>query len=87
MKHYQELTDVENVSIALESITSLLSAVVEATESLQKQTLQTALWNIEKQLKDLDTEFQIKFQNLWEVIRNEEIEKPKSKATKSKNKV
>lgn len=91
MKFYSELSALENVGIDLESTTALLSAVAEAVENMQAKHIQLALWNIEKQLQDLDDRFQVDFQYLWETVKEDEEkevkkdEKPKKKSKSKKS--
>ena len=81
MKYWTELMQLEDASIQLESAVATFKAVNCGIHQLSTEEMEMAYWNIEKQLTDLQERIAADFQNLFETIRDDEIE-PKKKGKK-----
>jgi hypothetical protein len=83
MKHWSELNRLETQIIRLETMRSLFSVLASGAEESSAEDVQNALWHIEGSLSDIHNELRNDFDNLWQVISEdddkEEIEKIKKK--------
>ena len=82
MKYWTELMQLEDASIQLESVVATFKAVNCGIKELSAEEMQLAYWNVEKQLVDLQERIAADFQNLFETIRDDEIEPKKKKGKK-----
>ena len=81
MKYWTELMQLEDASIELESAVATFKAVNCGIEELSTQEMQLAYWNVEKQLVNIQEKIAADVQNLFETIRDDEVE-PKKKVKK-----
>ena len=82
MKYWTELMQLEDASIQLESAVATLKAVNCGIEELSTEEMQLAYWNVEKQLVNIQEQIAADVQNLFETIRDNEIEPKKKKGKK-----
>ena len=82
MKYWTELMQLEDASIQLESAVATFKAVNCGIEELSTEEMQLAYWNVEKQLVNIQEQIAADVQNLFETIRDNEIEPKKKKGKK-----
>lgn len=68
MKHFYELTEVENEIIRLNELRNLLVVVANGMDSSEKDQIESSIHHIEGSLEDICKNIADKFQHLWEVI-------------------
>jgi hypothetical protein len=72
MKYWNELTNVENELIKLDTIVSLVRSLNYAIESgVEIADVKNCLWKIEEEIDLLSRNSNIHFQELWDVVRKD----------------
>lgn len=81
MKYYHELCSLESVGCDLKGIIGILDALTTACEEMDSRRLQDALYNVVRQLEMADEQFNNRFTNLFETVRDDthEESKPRKK--------
>lgn len=71
----------ENALIEFESVYSTLKAVNCGIHQLSTEEMELALWNVERQMDNLNSRLKSDFEVLFDAVRNDE-EQPKKKKGK-----
>ena len=83
MKYWSELNRLETQIIRLETMRSLFSVLASGAEESSAEDIRSALWYVEGSLTDIHCELRSEFNDLWEVVKNDEttvlVEKFKDK--------
>lgn len=75
MKYWNELTNVENELIKLDTVVSLVRSLNFALEAgVEITDIKNCLWKIEEELELLSRNNNIHFQELWNVVRDDTLE-------------
>ena len=75
MKYWSELNNLETQIIRLETMRSLFSVLANGTEHSSDEDIRNALWYIEGSLTDIHQNLRSEFNELWEVVSNDDHEK------------
>ena len=81
MKYWTELTQFENALIEFESVYNVLKAVNCGIHQLSPDEMEMALWNVEKQMDNLNSRLKSDFEVLFDAVRGDD-EPPKKKKGK-----
>jgi hypothetical protein len=81
MKYWTELMQFENALIEFESVYNTLKAVNCGIHQLSTEEMELALWNVERQMDNLNSRLKSDFNVLFDTIRGED-EQPKKKKGK-----
>lgn len=73
MKHFTQLTNVENQVIRLAEIRHLLAVIVNGLEGSSKEEVDSAIAYIQGSVDDISEKLSEEFQTLWDMIANEDI--------------
>ena len=73
MKHFTQLTNVENQVIRLAEIRHLLAVIVNGLEGSSKEEVDSAINYIQGSVDDISEKLSEEFQTLWDMIANEDI--------------
>lgn len=79
MKYWTELMQFENTLIEFESVYNTLKAVNCGIHQLSTEEMELALWNVERQMDNLNSKLKSDFEMLFDTVRNDTEEKPKKK--------
>ena len=83
MKYFEELTDIENPIIRLNSMSSVLRVLSAGAESSDVEDVREALWYVEGSIESIHEELRIAFHELWEKVVEDDtaetVERIKSK--------
>lgn len=72
MKYWNELNNVENELIKLDTVVSLVRSLNFAIEAgVEINDIKNCLWKIEEELELLSRNSNIHFQELWDVVRED----------------
>jgi len=71
MKYYSELSDIETQIIRLDSFSSLLRVIAIGSEQANDQDIKNALWYIEGSIEDIHDCLRARFDELWDMVRDE----------------
>jgi 5-methylthioribose kinase len=71
MKHFVELTNVENQVIRLAEMRNLLAVIVNGAYSSSKEEVDSAIAYIQGSVDDISEKLSEHFQHLWDTIANE----------------
>jgi len=74
MKYWSELNRLETQIIRLETMRSLFSVMASGAEESSAEDVRNALWYIEGSLSDIHNEMRNEFDELWEVVKNDDFE-------------
>jgi len=74
MKYYSELSDIETQIIRLSSMSSVLRVISNGAEQSNDEDVRNALWYIEGSIDDIHNCLNARFNELWEVVRDEDNE-------------
>lgn len=77
VKYYEELNRLETVLIDMERASSLASAITIVHREMGWQEVESLLYLLDDLIKQVDKDFQERFQTLWNVIKEDTHEKPK----------
>ena len=83
MKYWTELMQFENSLIEFESVYSTLKAVNCGIHQLSAEEMELALWNIERQMDNLNSRLKSDFNSLFDTIRDEDAQPKKKKGKKN----
>ena len=83
MKYWTELNNLETQIIRLETIKSLFSLMASGAEQSSEEDIRNALWYVEGSLTDIHDNLRNEFNQLWEVVSQDET---KELTKKVKNK-
>lgn len=75
MKYWSELNNLETQIIRLETMRSLFSILANGVESSSDEDIRNALWYIEGSLTDIHQNLRSEFNELWEIVSNDDHEK------------
>lgn len=73
MKHFTQLTNVENQVIRLAEIRHLLAVIVNGLEGSSKEEVDSAIAYIQGSVDDISEKLSEEFQTLWDMIANSDI--------------
>jgi len=73
VKHFTQLTNVENQVIRLAEIRHLLAVIVNGLEGSSKEEVDSAIAYIQGSVDDISEKLSEEFQTLWDMIANEDI--------------
>lgn len=79
MKYYSELSRIEDSIIRLECISSMMRVVASGVSSTSVVDASNAIWHLSGSIEDIHAKLQSDFTEVWELIRNDEPKKKKSK--------
>ena len=68
MKHFAQLTNVENQVIRLAEMRHLLAVIVNGADSSSKEEVDSAIAYIEGSIDDISAKLSEEFQVLWDTI-------------------
>ena len=74
MKYWSELNRLETQIIRLETMRSLFSVMASGAEESSAEDIRNALWYIEGSLSDIHNEMRNEFDELWEVVKHDDLE-------------
>jgi hypothetical protein len=74
MKYWSELNRLETQIIRLETMRSLFSVLASGAEESSEEDVRNALWYVEGSLSDIHNEMRNEFDELWEVVKNDDFE-------------
>lgn len=86
MKHYKELTDIEDVSIDLDVLASTVRVISNGAPESNSHDVHYALHNVTDQLELLSKRLRCTFDVLFNEIREEEDKADEAKTRKAKSK-
>ena len=87
MKYYSELSNIETQIIRLSSMSSVLRVISIGAEQANTEDIRNALWYIEGSIEDIHDSLNIQFNELWEVVRDDDTPKEKHKGGMKKKKM
>ena len=73
MKHFTQLTNVENQVIRLAEIRHLLAVIVNGLEGSSKEEVDSAINYIQGSVDDISEKLSEEFQTLWDAIATDDI--------------
>jgi hypothetical protein len=83
MKYWTQLNNLESQIIRLETMRSLFSLMASGAEESSPDDIRNALWYVEGSLTDIHANLRSEFNELWEVVSNDDtkelVEKVKDK--------
>ncbi len=71
MKYYSELSNIETQIIRLGAMSSVLRVISNGAEHSSDEDVRNALWYIEGSIEDIHDSLYARFNELWEVVRDE----------------
>ena len=74
MKYWSELNRLETQIIRLETMRSLFSVMASGAEESSAEDIRNALWYVEGSLSDIHNEMRNEFDELWEVVKHDDLE-------------
>ena len=74
MKYYSELSQIETQIIRLSSMSSVLRVISIGAEQANTEDVRNALWYIEGSIEDIHDCLNARFNELWETVRDEDIQ-------------
>ena len=74
MKHWTQLTNVENQVIRLAEMRHLLAVIVNGLDGSSKEEVDSAINYIEGSVDDISEKLSKEFQTLWDMIANEDAQ-------------
>ena len=86
MKYYSELSQIETQIIRLSSMSSVLRVISIGAEQANTEDIRNALWYIEGSIEDIHDSLNVQFNELWEVVRDDDTPKEKHKGGMKKKK-
>jgi hypothetical protein len=87
MKYYGELSNIETQIIRLSAMSSVLRVISIGAEQANTEDIRNALWYIEGSIEDIHDSLNIQFNELWEVVRDDDTPKEKHKGGMKKKKM
>jgi hypothetical protein len=87
MKYYSELSNIETQIIRLSAMSSVLRVISIGAEQANTEDIRNALWYIEGSIEDIHDSLNIQFNELWEVVRDDDTPKEKHKGGMKKKKM
>ena len=72
MKHFVELTNVENQVIRLAEMRKLLAVIVNGLDGSSKEEVDSAISYIEGSIDDISAKLSEEFQTLWDAIAEDQ---------------
>ena len=83
MKHFEQLSKIEDSIIRLSSLESVLRTIASGVKETNLEDAEAALWYVSGSIEDIHKNLRYEFNELWEIVRNEGdeelIEKVKNK--------
>jgi hypothetical protein len=74
MKHWTQLTNVENQVIRLAEMRHLLAVIVNGLDGSSKEEVDSAINYIQGSVDDISEKLSNEFQTLWDMIANEDAQ-------------
>ena len=74
MKYWSELNNLETQIIRLEELRSLFSVLASGAEESSEEDIRNALWHVEDSLSDIHVNLRSEFNDLWDIISNDDQE-------------
>ena len=74
MKHFAQLTNVENQVIRLAEMRNLLAVIVNGLDGSDKEEVDSAINYIQGSIDDISAKLSDEFQTLWEMIAEDPAE-------------
>ena len=87
MKYYGELSNIETQIIRLSAMSSVLRVISIGAEQANTEDIRNALWYIEGSIEDIHDSLNVQFNELWEVVRDDDTPKEKHKGGMKKKKM
>ena len=87
MKYYSELSNIETQIIRLSAMSSVLRVISIGAEQANTEDIRNALWYIEGSIGDIHDSLNVQFNELWEVVRDDDTPKEKHKGGMKKKKM
>lgn len=83
MKHFEQLSRIEDSIIRLSSLESVLRTIASGVNQTNLEDAEAAIWYISGSIESIHSDLRSDFDELWEVVRDEGddelVEKIKSK--------
>jgi len=87
MKYYSELSNIETQIIRLSAMSSVLRVISIGAEQANEEDVRNALWYIEGSVEDIHDSLNAQFNELWEVVCDDDTPKEKHKGGMKKKKM
>ena len=86
MKYYSELSNIETQIIRLSAMSSVLRVISIGAEQANTEDIRNALWYIEGSIEDIHDSLYARFNELWDMVRDDDTPKEKHKGGMKKKK-
>jgi hypothetical protein len=73
MKYWNELIAIEEQSIRLECLTSLVNVIANGIDNSNKKEVENSIWHITGALEDINTKLKEAFSNCFDAVRDAEF--------------
>ena len=87
MKYWTQLNNLETEIIRLEEMRCLFSVLANGAEESNPEDIRSALWYIEGSLNSIHQNLRSEFNELWEIVSNDDNHKEKHKGGMKKKKM
>ena len=87
MKYWTQLNNLETEIIRLEEMRCLFSVLANGAEESNPEDIRSALWYIEGSLNSIHQNLRSEFNELWEIVSNDDNPKEKHKGGMKKKKM
>ena len=74
MKYWNELTAIEEQSIRLDCLKSLVSVVASGVDSCNREEIGNAIWHILGSLEDINDKLKLAFNECFDAVRDDDID-------------
>lgn len=79
MKYWTEMSRLETQIIRFKELQSLFNVLVNGVEESDVEDIRSALWYIEGSMRDIQENMRSEFDDLWNIIREEDWESVEDK--------
>ena len=84
MKHYKELSEIENISIDLEVFASAVRVMSFGTPEANKPDVDNMMHHISSELDKINAKLRHSFDELWDSVRKESLSETNKKTKQNK---
>ena len=74
MKYFNELSRIEDEIIRLSSLESVLRTIASGIPHTNLEDAELAVWHLAGTIENIHTNLRYEFDELWEIVRNDETE-------------
>ena len=82
MKYFNELSRIEDEIIRLSSLESVLRTIASGIPHTNLEDAELAVWHLAGTIENIHTNLRYEFDELWEIVRNDETEELVEKINK-----